>query len=133
MLKLVSFENDGTIDVNGTSFKGYVKTDYATLVEKFGEPTYAEGGDKTTVEWVIEFLTADEFGDEVAEIPGEVLSVLTTPSFVLTLFVQKSGEILLLLRGGDMLGFNATSASTKLNLGCFPHEFSFKSSGLLVS
>ena len=64
MLKLVSFENDGTIDVNGTSFKGYVKTDYATLVEKFGEPTYAEGGDKTTAEWNIKFLTADEFGDE---------------------------------------------------------------------
>jgi hypothetical protein len=64
MLKLVSFENDEALNVNGTSFKGYIKTDYATLVEKFGEPTFEGGLDKSTVEWNIEFLTADEFGDE---------------------------------------------------------------------
>ena len=72
MLKLLSFENDGTIDVNGTSLKGYVKTDYTTLVEKFGEPTYAGGGlDKSTVEWIIEFLTEDEFGEEIG-IPATI-------------------------------------------------------------
>ena len=64
MLKLVSFENDEALDVIGTSFKGYVKTDYATLVEKFGEPTFEGDLDKATVEWNIEFLTEDEFGDK---------------------------------------------------------------------
>jgi len=64
MLKLLSFENDEALDVNGTSFKGYVKTDYATLVEKLGEPTFVGDLDKSTVEWDIEFLTEDEFGNE---------------------------------------------------------------------
>jgi hypothetical protein len=40
-------------NVNGTSLQGYVKAYYHELVERFGEPEY--GGDKTTVEWCLEF------------------------------------------------------------------------------
>ena len=61
MTNLISFENDDAVNVNGTSFKGYVKTTYADLVEKFGEPTYTYG-DKTTAEWKLEF-EVDEDGD----------------------------------------------------------------------
>ena len=64
MIELVSFENDEAVNVNGTSLMGGIKTDYATLVEKFGEPTFEGDLDKATVEWTIEFLTKDEFGDE---------------------------------------------------------------------
>lgn len=46
---------------NMTSLRGYVRSDYTTLVDIFGEPQ--RGGDKTTVEWVIEF--EDEEGDFV--------------------------------------------------------------------
>jgi hypothetical protein len=38
---------------NGTSLQGYVKTTYSDLVAIFGEPE--RGGDKTTVEWCIDF------------------------------------------------------------------------------
>ena len=54
MTNLISFENNDAIYVNGTSLKGFVKTTYADLVEKFGEPTYTSG-DKTTAEWNLEF------------------------------------------------------------------------------
>ena len=63
MTNLISFENNDAIYVNGTSLKGFVKTTYADLVEKFGEPTrFFATGDKTTVEWNLEFKV-DEDGD----------------------------------------------------------------------
>ena len=64
MLDFVTFENDEAVNVNGTSLQGYIKTDYSTLVEKFGEPTYTDGGDKSTVDWYLEFSVVDEDGNE---------------------------------------------------------------------
>ena len=41
---------------NGTSLCGYVKTTYAELLEKLGEPLRDFSGDgKVTCEWVIDF------------------------------------------------------------------------------
>lgn len=40
-------------DVNGTSLQGYVTAYYHELIELFGDPEL--GGDKTTVEWCLEF------------------------------------------------------------------------------
>lgn len=40
-------------DVNMTSLQGYMQAYYHQLVEVFGEPE--GGGDKTTVEWCLEF------------------------------------------------------------------------------
>jgi len=45
--------NEETIDVNGTSLVGYVRTTFAELVAKLGEPL--DGCDKSTAEWYIEF------------------------------------------------------------------------------
>jgi hypothetical protein len=59
MTNLISFENNDAIYVNGTSLKGFVKTTYADLVEKFGEPTYTSG-DKTTAEWNLEFRVDED-------------------------------------------------------------------------
>ena len=56
---MFKFENDESINVNGTSLKGFVKTTYADLVEKFGEPTYTSG-DKTTAEWNLEFRVDED-------------------------------------------------------------------------
>jgi hypothetical protein len=47
----MKFTNDA--NVNGTSLQGYVQAYYHQLVEVFGEPE--GGGDKTTVEWCLEF------------------------------------------------------------------------------
>ena len=47
----MKFTNEA--DVNGTSLQGYVQAYYHQLVEVFGEPE--GGGDKTTVEWCLEF------------------------------------------------------------------------------
>lgn len=41
--------------VNGTSLKGYVSTDYATLVEVFGEPHSDGDGYKVDAEWMLQF------------------------------------------------------------------------------
>ena len=38
---------------NGTSLQGYITATYDQLVARFGQPD--GGGDKTTVEWVLEF------------------------------------------------------------------------------
>ena len=40
-------------DCNGTSLQGYMTATYDQLVERFGQPE--GGGDKTTVEWCLEF------------------------------------------------------------------------------
>jgi hypothetical protein len=40
-------------DANMTSLQGYMQAYYHQLVEVFGEPE--GGGDKTTVEWCLEF------------------------------------------------------------------------------
>jgi hypothetical protein len=44
--------NDRTSDINGTSLVGYVKTTYANLVDKLGEPE--TDYDKSTAHWTIE-------------------------------------------------------------------------------
>jgi len=40
-------------EANGTSLQGYIMATYDQLVARFGQPD--EGGDKTTVEWVLAF------------------------------------------------------------------------------
>ena len=47
--------NTKDIDVCGTSLRGYIDVKYSTLVSKFGEPHYDGDGEKTDVEWDIEF------------------------------------------------------------------------------
>lgn len=43
-------------DFTGTSFKGYIKTTYDKLVEKFGPPSHGRSGDgKVNCEWVLRF------------------------------------------------------------------------------
>lgn len=44
--------NDPTSNINGTSLIGYVKTTYANLVEKLGEPE--TDFDKSTAHWSLE-------------------------------------------------------------------------------
>ena len=59
MTKALKFETLKSTDVgmiaNGTHLEGYVSAYYHELVAAFGEPTYTSGGDKTNVEWIIEF------------------------------------------------------------------------------
>jgi len=40
-------------EANGTHLQGYINATYDQLVARFGQPD--EGGDKTTVEWVLAF------------------------------------------------------------------------------
>lgn len=54
-MNIFGFENSEAVNVNGTSLMGYVSTTYDTLVEKFGEPTYTDCGDKVNTEWCLEF------------------------------------------------------------------------------
>jgi hypothetical protein len=47
--------NDEFINVNGTSYKGEIKTTYKKLVDVFGEPGEGSADGKTDVNWKIEF------------------------------------------------------------------------------
>jgi hypothetical protein len=49
----MKFTSADWTDANGTSLQGYVQAHYHQLVAVFGEPD--GGGDKTTVEWVLQF------------------------------------------------------------------------------
>jgi len=56
MMKFKTLKSDDAGHAaNGTHLEGYVSSYYHQLVKVFGEPTYSSGGDKTTVEWIIEF------------------------------------------------------------------------------
>jgi hypothetical protein len=49
-------DQDHLQEFNGGSLKGYIKTDFKTLCETFGPPTYGPfdyDGDKVTCEWKI--------------------------------------------------------------------------------
>ena len=54
---------EDTVKITGSSLKGYVTTDYATLVNIFGEPTIKNGNEKTTTEWHLVFV--DEYESEI--------------------------------------------------------------------
>ena len=56
----VSREVDQTL--TGSSLQGYIKTTYADLVEKFGEPENYDL-DKSTAEWCVEFCVDEGGGD----------------------------------------------------------------------
>lgn len=63
-MNILAYDND-IYNITGTHLQGHVITDYATLVEKFGEPTYDTPSldEKTNVEWNIEFKIKKENGD----------------------------------------------------------------------
>jgi hypothetical protein len=44
-----------SIDSNGTSLRGEIRTTRAHLTEVFGEPHVWPEGDKVTLEWIIQF------------------------------------------------------------------------------
>ena len=57
-MKLNNVSN--TLDWSGTSLIGYIKTTYANLVDKLGEPTYTGyEEDKIQAEWVLSFTSED--------------------------------------------------------------------------
>jgi len=60
MTDIISFEHDDM--ASGTSHRGYVTATYDELVKRFGEPTFLNG-DKTTVEWSLQFQIKDIDGD----------------------------------------------------------------------
>lgn len=57
-MKLKNFTTNA--DVNGTSLQGYIQAYYHDLVKVFGEPK--KGGDKTTVEWCLNFADSTPDG-----------------------------------------------------------------------
>lgn len=57
---MITVENDSMININHTSRKGYIQATQANLEKVFGKPT-ANGSDKTTVEWFLQFtVTLDD-------------------------------------------------------------------------
>lgn len=62
MMKIINIENSDDVDINMTSLQGRIMATRAELIEAFGEPTISGTGDKTTIEWLLEFTVESEFG-----------------------------------------------------------------------
>jgi len=66
-MKIVCYDNNDGVNINGTSLQGKIETTYDKLVEAFGEPTYdisdsADG--KVCAEWTLDFRVETEDGDD---------------------------------------------------------------------
>lgn len=61
-LNVFGFEVDDSVNINGTSLMGTVRTTYYNLVEVLGEPTYTEANpyEKVACEWTIDAKVEDE-------------------------------------------------------------------------
>lgn len=51
----MNFKVNPTLDLTGTSLKGYIDTSYEKLVSTFSEPEDGSSDGKTRVEWHVEF------------------------------------------------------------------------------
>ena len=61
-MKYFNVSRDVDQTLTGSSLQGYIKTTYAALVEKFGEPDTIDL-DKSTAEWCVEFCVDEGGGD----------------------------------------------------------------------
>jgi len=61
-MKYFNVSRDVDQTLTGSSLLGYIKTTYADLVEKFGEPDTIDL-DKSTAEWCVEFCVDLGMGD----------------------------------------------------------------------
>jgi len=64
-LKVLGYENDEDVNINGMHYQGVIKTTYAQLVEIFGKPTYNDSDpyEKVNAEWVIESRVVEKDED----------------------------------------------------------------------
>jgi hypothetical protein len=60
--------NDNSIDINGTSLKGYITTTRRSLNRAFGQVERDDFADKVQYEWTLLFEVGDEYGDVVCTI-----------------------------------------------------------------
>ena len=65
-VKVLGYEADETVNVNGTHLVGEITTTYAKLVEQFGEPTFtdADPNEKVACEWTIDAKVVSDGDDE---------------------------------------------------------------------
>tara|TARA_B100001287_G_scaffold242039_1_gene217283 strand:- start:194 stop:586 length:393 start_codon:yes stop_codon:yes gene_type:complete len=64
-LKVLGYENDEDVNVNGMHYQGVIKTTYDQLVEIFGKPTYTDADpyEKVNAEWIIESKVVEKDED----------------------------------------------------------------------
>ena len=65
-VKVLGYEVDEPVNVNGTHLVGEITTTYAKLVEQFGEPTFtdADPNEKVNCEWTIDAKVVADGDDE---------------------------------------------------------------------
>lgn len=65
-VKVLGYEADETVNVNGTHLVGEITTTYDKLVELFGDPTYtdADPNEKVNCEWTIDAKIITDFCDD---------------------------------------------------------------------
>ena len=66
IVKVLGYEADESVNVNGTHLVGEITTTYAKLVEQFGEPTFtdADPNEKVACEWTIDAKVVSDGDDE---------------------------------------------------------------------
>ena len=61
-LKVLEYENDDLLNINGFHYVGVIKTTYDQLVEIFGKPTFTDADpyEKVNAEWTIQSTVVEK-------------------------------------------------------------------------
>jgi len=77
MANVLNFDADDSVNVNGTSLQGTIKTTYLRLCEVFGKPTYTDADpyEKVNAEWAVEARTLSSWADEEEDADSTVFTI----------------------------------------------------------
>ena len=77
MANVLNFDADDSVNVNGTSLQGTIKTTYLRLCEVFGKPTYTDADpyEKVNAEWTVEARTLSSWVDDEEDAESSVFTI----------------------------------------------------------
>ena len=77
MTKILSFDADDSVNVNGTSLQGTIKATYLELCEVFGKPTYTDADpyEKVNAEWAVQARTLSSWADDEEDAESSVFTI----------------------------------------------------------
>ncbi len=76
-MKVLEYDVYDSFNKGGSSYQGEIKTNYDTLLEVLGEPSYTDANpyEKVSCEWVLNVKVLDDFADDEDDWSYEQVSV----------------------------------------------------------
>tara|TARA_R110001592_G_scaffold355843_1_gene656945 strand:+ start:646 stop:990 length:345 start_codon:yes stop_codon:yes gene_type:complete len=77
MTNILSFDADDSVNANGTSLQGTIKTTFLELCEVFGKPTYTDADpyEKVNAEWTVQARTLSSWADDEEDAESSVFTI----------------------------------------------------------